>query len=402
MSLNPVSSWNSAVLAASETTFATPLDPAVGQLMQLISFKTGPVEQGNVRGMKDRGPGRGQQFAFIEGRVEPIAWGMELSQKSRSAIDAAAAELVLFKAAGLKQTLNSSTNAAYSLVADPQATGDFASATLRRILGHADNSNAREAETLFGAYVEQLEWSGGDKELTLSATGKAAGKRVSGALEGTSTITLADGVGTTLTITAADSWKLQVGEYYICESEVIKVTAITHGATSCTIARAQLSTSGAAHSAKPLYPYFPTVSALSGRPITEAVCTASFGGVSTRILSWGITMKTGIEGLPGETGSTRIQGVKMKRYDFTGKARLVLKGDDVALAGKVNDRATAGAVAVSIVQGTGTGGVATFSMPYCEVMPFEVPDTFDDVAVVDVAFRVRENAGSDAFTMVLT
>lgn len=398
MSTAPVPSWNSHVLAASESAFATAVDPAAAQVLEVISFKTGPVEQGVIRDVKDRSIGRNMRAAYIEGRVEPIAWSMEMSQKSRSAIAAAFVELALFKAGGLKETLNASTSAVLSLVADPLASVDFASATLRRILGHPDNANALEAETLYGAFVESVSWAGGDKELALTISGKAAGKRTSGKID---SVTLLIG-DTSMTITALESYRLQVGEYYQVESEAIKVTALVPGATSCTIARAQLSTSAAAHAAVPLYPYCPTLTAQTGRPISEATCTASIGGVTTRLLSWSIEVKTGLAALPGETGSAHIQGVKVHRYDITGKARLVLKGDDVTLAGKVTGRMQAGAQAVAISQGTGTGGIAAFSLPYCEIAPFEVPDTADDAAVVDVTFRVRDNAGNDALTITCT
>ncbi len=399
MSAQPVPAWNSNVAVGSEATFATPVDPVLAQNLEVISFNTGPIEQGNVRPKRDRGPGRGMQTAFIEGRVEPIAWSMEMSQKSRAAIDTAAVELAIFKAAGLKQTISGSTSTAFSLVADPLATADFASATMRRVLGHSANSNAGLAQTLFGSFVEQLTWAGGDKELTLSASGKAAGSRATGAID---SITFASGVDTAITVTAAETYRMQVGEYFMCETEIVKVTAVTHGSTTVTFARAQLSTSGAAHAAKPLYPYFPVVSALAGRPLTEAVCTVSLGGITTRATAFSIDMKTGISALPGETGSTRIQGVKMGRYDFSGKVSVLLKGDDVTLLGRMNDRSTAAAQAITIVQGTGTGGIATFSLPYCEFLPSTVPDTFNDGAMVEIGFRVRENSGSDAFTMTLT
>jgi hypothetical protein len=54
------------------------------------------------------------------------------------------------------------------------------------------------------------------------------------------------------------------------------------------------------------------------------------------------------------------------------------------------------------VQGTGTGRVATFSLPTTELVAVPVADSRDDVAMVDLSWRVRDNAASDSFILTLT
>lgn len=64
------------------------------------------------------------------------------------------------------------------------------------------------------------------------------------------TVTLADGVGTSLTV--ANAYGYQVGDLVQIESEVVRVTAIVD-ATTLTIVRGYAGTSGAAHSSKVAY-----------------------------------------------------------------------------------------------------------------------------------------------------
>lgn len=64
------------------------------------------------------------------------------------------------------------------------------------------------------------------------------------------TVTLADGVGTTLTV--ANAYQYQVNELIKIESEVVRVTAIA-SATTLTIVRAYAGTTGAAHASKLAY-----------------------------------------------------------------------------------------------------------------------------------------------------
>ena len=107
-------------------------------------------------------------------------------------------------------------------------------------------------------------------------------------------------------------------------------------------------------------------------------------------------MKTGIQHLPGETGSQRVQGLKVVRYDFTVTAKGVLHEDYVSLLGKATARRLC---ALSIVQGTGTGKVATFSLPYTELEAVPVQDSRDDIALVNLSWRVRDDTSSNAFSL---
>ena len=396
---NKVNGWDARYFAVTETTFGTTPTPAdeaalAGRAIEATSLSLGPAgEVGTVRPKQDRGLGRGMQSGFVEGRVEPIPFELVASVKSRSAVDAAAKELVLYKAAGLKVTTNSSTSVVLSCVAAPIESGDFASASLRRTLGSGLASY--EAEELRGCVVRTLRWEGGDKELMLTASGAGIGKATQGGVE---SISVNDSV-TSLTITAEESYRLRPG-YYLCESEIINVTACTTGGTSATIARGALGSSAAAHTTKPLLPLVPSGITFAGSPIPETTCTVTIGGVAFRALSWSIEMTTGLDLITGETGSKYSQGAKELRYDLKPSIRLALSADDVAALGKAAARTT---VSVSIVQGTGAGAIATFAMPYCEIEPVAVPDSVGDVSIIDLSLRVRDDAaGNNAFTVTLT
>jgi hypothetical protein len=229
----------------------------------------------------------------------------------------------------------------------------------------------------------------------LTASGAGVGKVTQGGIE---SITVNDAV-TSLTITAEESYRLRPG-YYLCESEIITVTACAAGGTSATIARGALGSSAASHTAKALLPLVPSGISFTGSPIPETTCTVTIGGVAFRALSWSIDVTTGLDLLAGETGSKYSQGAKELRYDVKPVIRLALSADDVAALGKATART---AVAVSIGQGTGTGAIATFSMPYCEIEPVAVPDSVSDVSIVDLSLRVRDDAaGNNAFTVTLT
>lgn len=392
---NPVNAWDSRLLIATETTFGATPAPAdvatyAARAVEFISANLGGSESGEVRAKKDRSLGRGMQSGFIEGRKAPGAISVEMSVKSRSAVDAALKEAVLYKAAGLKSTTNAGVSVVLSCVPSPLESGDFASCTIERIAGSA--LAAYEAETARGCLIKTLKWDGGDQELKLTASGASNGNKTTrGALE---SITVLIGA-TTLTHTAEESYRLQAG-YYLCESEVILVGAVTAGATSTTITRAQLGTSAAAHTTKPLQPYVPAGIAFTGSPIAEPVSSVTVDGVALRCTAFSVELSTGIDHLPGETGSAYSQGAKETRYDVKPSAKLVLSADQVALLGKSTARKT---VAVSFSQGTAGGGRVTFSMPYCEIEPITVPDTVGDVAIVDLALRCRDNTGNDAITI---
>ena len=398
MSANPVNAWDARLLAASETAFGTPAVPAnvaayAALAVEYVKAEMGPAEVGNTRAKKDRNLGRGMTAGFVEGRVAPFPWAVELAVKSRSAIDADPREVALYKAAGLKKTVNAGVSCVLSPSATPIESGDFVSATLTRLLGASPATY--ESEVLRGCLTRTLRWEGGDKELYLKAAGVGIAKGLTGGLD---SVTLTIGA-TSLTCTAEESYRLAGLGYFLCESEVIQVTACAAGGTTATIARGALGTAAAAHTAKAFQPLAPTGITFSGAPLAEATTTASIGGVSARVLNWYFELTTGMDALPGETGSKYTQGAKYGRYDAKLGMRLILSGDQVSLLGKATARPT---VAVALSQGVGVGGVWSLSAPYCEVVPFVVPDATNDVAIVDVSFRLRDNAANDMFAITLT
>lgn len=386
----PVNAWDAACLLKSEATFGTTPDPATDQSFEFISCDTGPAELGEIRPKKDRGVGRGMQSAWVEGRYKPIPWSIESSVKSRATNATVPAEAPLYKAAGMTEAVGGSS-VTYTLAGAPDVYG----LSLYRIFGKSPYSY--EAEQLRGGVAKTLSWSGGDAELMLKASGEAISKSHLGY---SASITLADGSGTSLVFAdAEEGYRFGLG-FYQCQSEVIKITAMNYSTFTATIARAQLSTTGAAHSAQVLRPYIPTLT-YAGSPISEGgTCTVTIGGVAYRAMSWGIDFTTGIDLLPGQTGSAYVLGNKVIRYDAKVSVKLVLTREQVGLFGKAKARATQ---SISLVQSTGVaGGIATFALPYTEIDPFKVPDTANDVAIVDLSFRCRDNSGNDMLTLTLT
>ncbi len=394
-----VDGWNSAVLLASDASypaaFGAVVAPAASQAFECMVCDLGPAEVGDVRPQKDRNPGRGLTNKFVEGRVKPIPFSIEAAVKSRAAVDTVPRESVLYKAAGLLQTVNGGVSVAYTTPAAPLSDGSFLAFSAYRALGKPPY--VYEAEQLRGAYVKTLEWSGGDKELSLKASGEGIGKYEQGYV---ASVTMLIG-DTTLTVTGEDIFLIGAG-YYQVESEVILVvptaTSYSDGIFNCT--RAQVSTSAAAHTGKACVPYLPSLT-YAGSPIPEGgTVTTVIGGQTIRTLSWTVALTTGMDGLPGESGSKYIQGVKAIRYDWKVSAKLVCKREDVAMLNKARAR---NSVAAAITQSTGAaGGVFAFSFPTCEVMPFKVPDTANDESIVDVALRIRDNAGNDAGSFLFT
>jgi hypothetical protein len=322
-------------------------------------------------------------------------WSFATSLKSRAAVDTAPHVLALLKAAGLKVT----TNAGVSVVVTPSATplesGDFVSASLTRFEG--SGLGVMLAETLRGCVAKALSIKGGNSELLATFTGAGIGKtEARGRLD---SITVLIGA-LSLTITAEESYRLTPG-YYLCEAEIIQVTAVTPGATTATIVRGALASTAAAHAAVPMVPYRPPTVTFVGSPIAEPVSTVTLGGIALRCRSWSIDITTGLDLLEPETGSKYSQGAKATRYDAKVSLQLVLSGDQVSLLGKATARPN---LALSIVQGTGVGGIVTIAAPNCEVVPFVTPDTNNDIAVVDVTLRLRDGAstGNDMFTLTLT
>lgn len=399
--LNPVNAWDMKLRAVSEATFATTPTPAdvaafKAAFLECISADLGPAAQvGVVRPKQDRGIGRGITDAFVEGRVEPIEWNVMLSPKSRSANDGAPLELALLKAGGLNCQDAGST---YTLTPSmtPIESSHFASLSLQRWLG--SGSAAYQSELLRGAVARTLKWEGGDKELTLTASGVGAAKRAPGMV----TATFADGSTTTMTLAnTEDSYRIDLG-YYLIESEIVLVTAFTRGSTTATATRAQLATTGAAHTAIDTFPYIPSLaSVFTGAPISEATSSVTLAGVSdVRCINWAFELTTGMDLLPGETGSQTIRGALYKRYDAKVSLRLVLSQQQLTMIGRASARAS---VACLLSQGTGTGGVFTFSAPQGEIVNFKAPDTASDVCIVDVELRLRDSAaGNDMFVITGT
>ena len=390
MSVVPIRRYDARALAVLETTFGTAVDPAAAQYVEAVSIDMGPASTGVIRPKQDRHLGRGMQNDWVEGRKELVPFNLTTSVKGRSAVDATPSEDAFYRAAGLARTVNSGVSVAYAT----QGAFTPSGLTLDVVAGGL-TTNAQQGERGYGGAVESLKWSGGNSELMLAVGGRFIDKQTRGTVD---SITLANGSGTSLTITAEESYRLGLG-YYLCESECIEVTACTPGGTSATIARGRLGTTGAAHTAQRLVPYVPTVTDPTGRPLPESTSTFTCDSQALRLESWEVSMKTGIQHLPGETGSQRVQGLKVVRYDFTVTAKGVLHEDYVSLLGKATARRLC---ALSIVQGTGTGKVATFSLPYTELEAVPVQDSRDDIALVNLSWRVRDDTSSNAFSLTLT
>ena len=400
MSANPVNAWDMLCLIASESTIGTTPTPAstvayAALAVEAINCTLGGAEVGVVRPKQDRSLGRGMQSGWVEGRVAPMDWSFTTSLKSRAAVDTAPHVLALLKAAGLKVTTNAGVSVVIAPSPTPIESGDFVSASLTRFEGSGLATHL--AETLRGCVAKSLGIKGGGGELMATFAGSGIGKtEARGRLD---SITVLIGA-LSLTITAEESYRLTPG-YYLCEAEIIQVTAVTPGATTATIVRGALASTAAAHAAQPMVPYRPPAVTFTGSPIAEPVSTVTLGGIALRCRSWSIDLTTGLDLLEPETGSKYSQGAKCTRYDAKVSLQFVLSGDQVSLLGKATARPS---LALSIVQGTGVGGIVTFAAPNCEVVPFALPDTNNDVAVVDVTLRLRDGAstGNDMFSLTLT
>lgn len=383
--MDPIPGWALRALVATETSFGVPADPVAAAGLEVINLDMGPIELGAIRPKRDRPWGRTNQSAFIEGRVEPIEFSLETSIKKRAAATTVAKEAVLYRAGGLIETVGGSS-VGYTLSLAPVVP----SLSILRALG----APALESELGRGGIVKSLEWSGGDAELLLKAAGAFVAKRAAGSV---ASITLADGSGTTLTVTSDEAYRLSLG-YYLCESEILEVTAINYTSGELTLERAQLSSSGAAHAAKPLYPYCPALTATDD-PISEADLTVTLDGDSYRCTKFVVTLSTGVDHLPAEAGSKYRQGLKVIRCEAKASLSLVLKGEDLMLLGKCTQKKNVAAV---ITCGTGAGGIVAFSLPYAELDAFTVPAPADDVSAVDLTLRCRDSedsAGNDVLTV---
>lgn len=394
MSTNPLNGWDRRLAVYSQGASITDAASYAALFKSVISVDVGPAETGVIRPKMDRGLGRAMQDGWVEGRVMPIPFSVQTSLKSRADADNAPEELALYKAAGFKVTTTSSTSVAMTPSATPINTGDFVFGELVRILGSGDADIA--SEKLYGCVVREVALEGGDKEVQATFSGVAQRKYACGSLD---SVTLSDGSGTTLTTTADESYALGAG-YYLCESEVILV-APTPGATSHTITRAQLGTTGAAHAAKALKPYIPAGIAYSGSPVPESLTTtATVDGSALRVTSWKANITTGLDLLPGETGSKYSQGAVAKRSDVTISMNVIAKGNDIRLLNKATARKS---IAVTLVQGTTAGGIITLSAPYCEIVAPPISEPENGPSEIQLQFRVRDDtAGNNSFALTLT
>lgn len=399
---SPVNVFDTLLLAVSEASFGvtpTPADASAYAALakEVVTAQLGNAEVGVVRSKQDRGLGRGMTNGFVEGRVQPIEWSIDTTIKSRADADDASTLLPFFKAAGFTETISSGVSVTYAPAANPfdAGGGPFASMTLTRFSGSALATYM--AEILRGCVVRQLVLEGGATEVMTRWSGAGIGKLTQG---GMASATFANDSGTTLTHSADESYLLQPG-YYLIESEIILVGAVTAGSTSTTVTRGQLGSTAAAHSAKPLLPYRPTAVSFSGAPISEASSTVTLDGDEYRCRSWTVTINTGLDLLEPETGSKYSRGAKFVRFDCTVSMELVLSGDRVDMANRARARTNQ---ALTITQGTGAGGIFTFSAPNCETVAFTPPDSNTDVAVANVTLRLRDgtSGGNDMFSIVLT
>lgn len=396
MANESVNGWDSKVLIASDAsvaTFGTVVAPAAAQAFECVNADLGVMEVGEVRPKRDRNLGRGMQAGFVEGRVKPIAFSLESSVKTRAANTTVPIEDAIYRAGGLIRTVGGAS-VTYTPDATPLATSNgFLGLSVYRAFGTAPYSY--EAEQLRGGVIKTLNFSGGDKELTLKAAGEAIGKYHLGFCSMS-----INNVATSFTFAnVEEGYRFGIG-WYQCESEIIKITAMDYTTFTATIARAQLGSSAAAHAAA-LYPYRPAMS-FSGTPISEGGTTSfTLDSVVLRVLNWEADLTTGMDLLPGETGSKYIQNAKAIRYELGITCQLVLTQEQVALLGKAKNRNTC---AVSIVQSTGAaGGIFTFAAPYTEVVAFKVGEQQNDVCIVDVTLRCRDSAaGNDMFSITLT
>lgn len=404
MSANPVNAWDMMVAAATETTLGTTPAPAstaayAALAIEAISCNLGPAESGVIRPKQDRNIGRGDTNGFVEGRVMPLPWTLDTSLKSRATATTASHLLALFKAAGMVHTIGGS-DVTITPSDQPIEDSAFAGMTLRRWLG--TSLACHEMETLRGCVARSLRIEGGAGELITKWAGVGIGKTTATSQAGVQgscdSLSVADDFTTSITVSAAESYRLGLG-YYLWESEIVLLTACTPGGTSATITRGALGSTPAAHSSKPLTPYRPAPT-YTGSPIAEAVATVTLGGVATRCRSFSIDIQTGLDLIEPETGSRYSQGAKYGRYSVAVSMQLVLSGDQVSLLGKATARPT---LVLAIVQGTGAGGIFTFNAAYCEVVAFTVPDTANDIAIADVQLRVRDDgSGNNAYSIVLT
>lgn len=398
---NPIQAWDMRLIAQSEAAFLSVDLPVAASALQVITAKLGAAsEQGRVTALKDRPMGRDMQSGWVEHDVDPFPWSLSYSQKSRAAIDTAAKDIAILKAAGMLQTINASTSVVLTVPNSPIEDGTFVSLQLARFLG--SGTALSQAEYLNGCVTKNIKWSGGDKELTVDASGDGASKTHLGRID---SLTMTN-VDTDLTVSASEvsRFGIRTHGYMQIENEVIDIRALNYSATTInSINRGLASTSAASHTAKPLYPYLPVLTAYTGGPISEADCTITIDGITVRCIGFTVDWTTGLDLLPAETSSKYRQGAKAVRSNLTLDTKMILTTDRVDFQGYVTNRANK-TVSVTITQRTGTaGGSWSITVPYCELEQFEVPDTENDVAIIDLKMRCRGNGtGNNMFSITLT
>lgn len=362
--------------------------------LALITMDTGPAAAlGAIRDMPDRAAGRSMRSNWIEGRVAPIPFSVVAAVKQRSAIDASPVELALLKACGFTVTTNASTSVVLGYNSAPIDGGSFVAADLARIIG--SSPAASEAEVLRKCCVRTLTIEGGDKELRYTFAGEALSKESRATIE---TLTV-DGSSTTISLGSAAAARAAGVGYYICESEIFKVTAVNYATGDLTVVRGALSSSAAAHSSKPAYPYR-AVPTYATTPIAESLTTnVEIAGVAMRATSWRAVIQTGMEALPGETGSKFSQGFLSRRVDPTIEVAVIAKGDDLKLIQRAAQRDT---VTVKLEQGTVAGGRFSLLASYCELDMPTLTEPENGPSEFALTFRLRENTGNDMLSIVLT
>jgi hypothetical protein len=384
---NAVHGWDQRVYVGLESAWLTRAVVAAANAIQVQSLDFGDASGvGNTRPRKDKTQGRDETLGFVEGRVEPIPFSIDKPIMSRATAATAPEESPILKAAGLTETIGASV--AYTI-----GTTNPSSLWLLSVLGAG--SLAQQGEHGLGGVVKQLQFSGGDSELMLKASGAVARKNWLGQFVGT----LVDASDLTLVAdTAADIYRAGEG-YYQSGSEAVEVTATNFTGNSHTVARAIAGTVAAAHVGQAFYPYNPTPAPVGVAAISEANCTVTLDSIATRCTKFSIDITTGVDHLPGETGSKYAQGLKLIRTGVKVSLELVLTRELVALLGKANQRKS---VALSIVCGTGAGSIVTFSFPTCEVEGFPVAAPSNDVSVVSPGIRVRGSSGNDSFSVTFS
>lgn len=395
--VQPWLGWDQRDLAVLETSFRSAAgtaipNPVAAQYVQFYDVDMGPIEQPDTRAVKDKTIGRGITGQYVSGQVKPTKWKAKTSAKTRTAVDAVPTESALYQAAGLVQTINGGTSVVYT----PNAGTPLNSLALYHHLGGSGGVNQQMgAEQGIGGILEEFDILGCDKEVTLDISGLFGQKFTLGRCRAT----VANGTNTAITADApGDEYALQPG-WYTWDTEIVQVTAVQYGSGTFTVVRGALASTAAAHTATYLYPYIPVISAPTYAPISEATVSCTIDGVATLITSFSIKLKTGVALLPHESGSQWVQGMKEVRYSIEGELGLVMKDVDSILIGKANQRKI---VNVTVSQGTGVGGIWSMAMPTSLLEPFQIPSPANDISMIKLKFKPRDNAGTDMFSITLT